>query len=383
MTKTIKVLTVLIIATIALSLAACGGGGGGGNTQQPASTIISGVVSKGIIKNGTVKINAVTSGVKSTLLATTTTDTNGRYSASIGTYTGAILVEASGSYIDEATGLTKVIDPAAPLRAALGNASGTVNLSVTALTDIAVSQASSLTPTAINNANALTSSIFKIDIVATIPVDASPSAMASATQAQKDYTLALAAVSQVSKDSSASVQQTIAAISGGITSAGADTHTVATVTTALTKFLAGSTNQTGVTTLSGSSLTYLGKREITLAFSLLGSLPVSGSGGAQFTFTLPAGVYIQAVDGELPTTIIKASGIALSGGHVSGNLTGISVTAGLITSPPVNAGEFMTITCLADPGVPVTSGMFMLSGVKVTDINGASVSAATVGISVR
>lgn len=352
---------VIIMAIIAVTLAACGGGGGGsagGTSQQPSSTVIGGVASKGLIKNGTIKVYAITGGFKGALLATATTDANGRYSADIGSYTGAVLVEASGSYTDEATGETRTIDPAAPLRAALGSVSGAVNLSVTPLTDIAVSQAHTLTPAAIDAANTLISSIFKVDILATTPVDAAANAMAAATQAQKDYTLALAAVSQMAKNSNSTVQQTIATISAGITSTGAATQTMTTVAAALGAFMAGSNNQTGVTSLTGSNLANLTKRDITLAFAIQGSIPASGSGGAQFAFTLPAGVSIQAADGELPATIIKASGVAATGATVTGKRSGNSISAALIVSAPVSAGEFMTIACQADVGVSVTSAHY-------------------------
>ncbi|MBW4054895.1 MAG: hypothetical protein HIU83_05760 [Proteobacteria bacterium] len=380
MNRTIGKFNIIIAALLSLTLAACGGGS---SSQQTTSTVITGVASKGLIRNGVVKVYAVSAGAKGALLITTSTDANGWYSANIGTYTGAVLVEASGSYSDEATGQIKTIDPATPLRAAIGNASGAVSLSVTPLTDIAVSLAPTLTPAAIDAANAQITSIFKVDIVATTPVDATASAMASATQAQKDYTLALAAVSQLAENSSSTVQQTMTTIQSGITSSGANQQTVTTLTTALSVFLTSDSNQTGVTTLSGSSLVNLGKQDITLVFSIQGNIPSSGSGGAQFTFTLPAGVSIQAADGELSATIIKAAGVAASGATVSGKLAGRAVTAALIASSPVSTGDFMTITCLADPGVLVTADLFSLSGVKIIDINGAAISTATVEVLVR
>jgi hypothetical protein len=115
----IKSFWYLIIAATALALAGCGGGGGGGTTAPAVSYSVSGVASAGLIKNGTVNVYALNAdGSKGSLLKTTTTDNTGYYSANVGGYTGPVLVEAYGSYTDEATGTTMTIPSTSPLRAA-------------------------------------------------------------------------------------------------------------------------------------------------------------------------------------------------------------------------------------------------------------------------
>src|SRR5690349_13250287 len=139
----------LTILTALVLLAGCGGGGstitGGvstGTNGTPASTIISGVAAKGILYPGKVSIYKIKSdGSKDTtfggLLASgIPTNSRGEYIVNLGTYTGPVLVEASGDYTDEATGETKSIPETDPLRAALANATGTVNVSVTPLTEV-------------------------------------------------------------------------------------------------------------------------------------------------------------------------------------------------------------------------------------------------------
>src|SRR6516165_1975831 len=103
-----------------MTLAGCGGGSSGNGPAPSSKVTVSGVASKGLIKNGTVKVYSATSNAtKGALLATAATDSSGHYSAEVTNYAGPIIVEATGSYLDEATGQTRTIDSTAPLRAAL------------------------------------------------------------------------------------------------------------------------------------------------------------------------------------------------------------------------------------------------------------------------
>ncbi|MCJ8345305.1 hypothetical protein MJH12_07180, partial [bacterium] len=74
----------LFIVSTALVLSGCGGGGVSDNNtpinkQNPApvATILSGLASKGPVRNGTVNAYAVINGQKAHLLTSTTTDLNG------------------------------------------------------------------------------------------------------------------------------------------------------------------------------------------------------------------------------------------------------------------------------------------------------------------
>ena len=106
--KTFKLAALSLFALFALS--ACGGGGGG--PAAPAvKTVVTGVASKGLIVNGTVKIYALANGVKGALLASVSTDANGNYTLSLnwpyqaqpGKYTVEVITARNG----EVTGKTE------------------------------------------------------------------------------------------------------------------------------------------------------------------------------------------------------------------------------------------------------------------------------------
>lgn len=124
--KRLKLLPILAALTLSL-MTACGGGGGtatgavpndGNNTTT--DTTISGQASKGPI-TGQIGVYALKSdGSKGNLLKTGTI-VNGRYAVNIGKYAWPVLLEASGSYTDEATGASLTVSADAPLRAALSD----------------------------------------------------------------------------------------------------------------------------------------------------------------------------------------------------------------------------------------------------------------------
>jgi len=103
--------TGLLVLT-SLLLTACGGGGGGGTTTPPAAgKVVSGILSKGPVTGGVVKVyQATTTGALGTLVATSNapTDSYGNWSATIPTgVTGPfVAVSSGGTYKDEVTGTT-------------------------------------------------------------------------------------------------------------------------------------------------------------------------------------------------------------------------------------------------------------------------------------
>ncbi|KAF0218304.1 MAG: hypothetical protein FD174_3057 [Geobacteraceae bacterium] len=195
-----------VLSFLVAAILGCGGGGGGGGTPAAAVTV-SGVASKGPISGGTVKVFAITNGAKGAQLGstgTTSTDGNGTYSINIGSYTGPVLIEVTGgTYKDETNPSGNPVTLTTTLRAALSNVTGNVSTAVTPLTELAVQKAgSSLTAATIDSANNLVSSLFQVDIINTMPVDATVTPSAGVTSAQKDYALALAAISQYMKTNS-------------------------------------------------------------------------------------------------------------------------------------------------------------------------------------
>jgi len=373
-----------LLAIISLFLlAACGGGGDGGSPATP--TVISGVASKGIIVGGTVKVYALNvDGSMGKLLGSAVTDANGAYSIDIGVYTGPVTLEVSGTYTDEATGLPKTVPEYAPLRAALSSASGNVTLPVTPLTDLAVRQAGTLTANNITAANTLISNAFKVDIIATTPVAPTSAAFSSSTttQAQRDYTMALAAISQ-QMASGDTLEAVLNTLDIGIGSTGMTSGTATTITTALTSFIANSNNQTGVSSIAETSLQNIGLTSMKLTVALNGS-DVASVKGIQTIITLPAGVLLRSdATGKLLTGVITTMGSA-SSGYPEGKFTSAAntLTLGLITAGNLTAGDIITINLDLASGTTTApaASAFTIGTSNLVDNNGLVVSGASLSL---
>lgn len=192
-----------------LSLCACGGGGSssGSAVTSPSATAISGAVSKGPFTAGYVKSYKVTA--NNTLVPYRTSPiSNGTYSIDFGDYSGVVLLEAYGSYVDEST--NQNVDLAQPLRAALSvtGMSGSIRTSITPLTDLAVHNAEfrgGLNPQNVNAANALVSDLFQFNILSTTPVKPESQYLLSpsTSDSQRCYTLILAGISKTAPNEAA------------------------------------------------------------------------------------------------------------------------------------------------------------------------------------
>ena len=249
-------LFVAIPGLFALVVAGCSGGGGhgddGGDGGVSTSTV-SGVASKGPIKGGIVSAYMIVDGQKGDFLGSaTTSSTDGSYSIDIGSYTGPVLVEIEGgTYTDEATG--NEIDSTMPLRAAIANAAGEVTVAVTPLTELAVRKAEpgGLTPDKIDSSNKLISQLLGGDgtqdlITQTLPVDVTDStACDEADNDQKEYSLLLAALSQMAQDTSTNIEEIIDEISDDLEDLTLE-DTGGALSAALTSFLGSPKNQTGM-----------------------------------------------------------------------------------------------------------------------------------------
>ena len=377
----------VIVLTGCLALAGCGGGGGGGGASAPAVTTVSGVASKGLIKNGlnNVKVFALNSdGTKGTLLQTASTGPLGEYSAALGSYTGAVLVEVSGTYSDEATGQQVTISANKPLRAALDSVTGSASAAVTPLTELAVQKAgAALTASKVKAANAQVSAFFNIDVIATKPVDPTASALnaSNVTQAQKNYTLALAAISQMADSNTADA---VYAVIANIQAEG-DPSAAAQFTQALRDFTANGNNNTGVTAATiPAELANVGAR------SALLRLTVAGTGvkiyGVDLYLDLPSGVTLTAnADGSLATSVLSVVGQATGSSFTAAKYTAASggtpgkLHLGLVSSNGFAAGEFVDLTCTVPAGVsPTFSNGLIESGAKVLDLGVNTISGAAV-----
>jgi hypothetical protein len=387
-----KILKLAAVSSLMIcTLAACGGGGGtSGSTPAPpaAKTVVSGIATKGpFLKESVVSVYAVTNGARGALITqTATTDDNGSYSADLGSYTGPVIVEVSGTFHDEATGRNVAVAGSAPIRAAIPMAQGNVTLPVTPLTELAVQKAASLAPDAISAANALVSDLFKVDVVATLPVAPTAAALGNATQAQKDYTLALAAVSQLASQQggasdSDNLNTAMATLSQGISSAGMSGSASAAFQGALNSFVTSNpNNQTGISDTSTTSIVNAGTISKSYTLTLQGSSAVNG---VQFDLTLPEGMTVNY--NKMDSTMLASSLVMLAGFPsdllVSSKYSSGVLTVGMVTMKGLKAGGLARLTCNVTSGMtPPAGSAFTVSNLKVVDDNGNPVTGVSVTV---
>ena len=327
MNRLIIILTGLLITTGTLLLGGCGGGGGG---TAPPSTSVSGTVSKGPLKNGTVKIFGVdaTGAKSSSPLATVLTDANGGYGANLGSYSGALVIEAYGEYTDEATGNPVVIPASSPLRTAVVQVDTSANnnrkIAVTPLTTLACGMVgTSYTATAIAGANGRVGDMFKVkDIVGTLPVPPDMTGMGKGDAEQKTYTMALVTLSQMAKDATGSGAPSFSQIQTILDSFKSDMNTSSTSGLGANNMSAFNTALATVSTamlpgfdMATAQLRNAGTTTLKLAVDAAGVPNGSQLGAVHGVITVPAGVSVrtysngQVLDGLISTT----PGIAAAG----------------------------------------------------------------------
>lgn len=376
---------VLLLLTALLT--ACGGGGTstGGAAAGAGSTTISGTASLGIIKNGRVKVYQLTSDGRKIFLAETTTDSSGRYSVLITTPTTPILVEVSGGiYVDEASGLQVVRADTDILHAAVGSPGIGQQIAVTPLTELAYRLASpTLTAAGIDIANSRVTDAFNFNIVTVQPVEPSVTGFNDTLQEQKDYSLALATLSQQAFNTpGASVDSVVELYRQDLAQDGRiSIGTATTFSTVLSQFLANPRNQTGFTTAT-TALANFGTLNQLVKLNTTGTF-AAGSfiKGVQVKLQLPVGVNIQ-YSGVYPKLgVVVPSGVAAAVTTVDSSYdpaTRILSIAIINAQPGFGLGEFTTIRTDVVPGAPLNEDLFVLSGEMVTGQGGSEI----VGISI-
>jgi len=369
--KQLSIIAAILIGM--LTLAACGGGGSG---SGGAATAISGIASKGIIRNGSIKVYALNSdGSKGTLLRETVTDSSGSYRADLGTYQGAVLVEASGSYTDEATGTIKTVPADVPLRAAIDNVTGEATTAVTPLTELAtqISEDPLTHKIRVPNiaaSNAQISSLFKVNILTTMPIDplvANP----TASQEQKEHAVILAAFANLMESKSKDLHAVIAEFKESIGSDNSIAIPVAAqFQVALANFAGSSFNRTGITDISSTNLINIGGSIRPLTISVVGSTALIS--GIEIVVMLPPGVTVKA-DYGIVTTALQGSGGALSNSITSGHYTSPTasmrgkVTLAVVSTTAFAAGEFATLQCDVAPDATPKSADFIMTVLDAID----------------
>jgi hypothetical protein len=377
----------VVTGLLAALLAACGGGGGSGGGAAASS--VGGVAAAGLVRNGVIKAYAVDAltGAKGALLGTTTTDANGAYSLSLGSYAGAVLVELEGAaggiskYTDEATNTDVTLTAGAVfLRAAVANVlPGTpVTVALTPLTELAVQRATTggTTPVAaIAAANTVVSDLFGVDIVGVRPVAPTVAAMGAAgvTDAQRTYALVLAGLSQqAGAATTAAMAGVITALNGGINAgnvmSGATATTLATAVNAYVDGANDTTNLSSASPLVTALTGGLGQRSATLVLNVTGVTGQNVYGLNALQVTMPASGYIVSTDSN--TNLVTAADVAATTGgtvtaaFVSPVLT-ISVGSGTVITDGV-----VSVKLLVNAGFDVTA--IQVSSPLFRDLNGAA-----------
>ncbi len=244
-----KWFTVLaVLSMLALIFAGCGGGGSSNSAPIDSKIQLSGTAADAILSGATISVYALDAGGSiGKLLGTATTNANGEYSIDIVAYSGNVMVEASGgTYTDDATGMGKT--NSLTFHAAMTGVTKSLKVAVTPLTEIAVQKAGTLTTANIYSANTVVSNMVGggTNIISTMP--ANVLASSSSGTAEKNYGLALAAISQmVSSGTATSVSGAITSIVNDLSDNKLDT-TGAAISAALATFITSGSNQSGLNT---------------------------------------------------------------------------------------------------------------------------------------
>lgn len=195
----------LLIAAFAAALlqAGCGGGEGVGTG---GTGFVSGAAVKGPAAGATVHAYAIVDGQIGSALGSATTDANGNFTVAIGSYSGPVMLQASGgTYRDEATGTLMtmangdVMTAALPAVAAGATASGIQVTPVTSMAQVrALQMPGGMTGANIASANAALGSYFLVsDILRVAPMNPLLSGSGAAASADaRNYGMTLAAMSQ-------------------------------------------------------------------------------------------------------------------------------------------------------------------------------------------
>jgi hypothetical protein len=419
-----------MVASLML-MAACGGGGTAYDGVGSGGTgFISGDVTKGPVGSATVTAHAISGGLVGAQIGTTTTDVNGNFTISIGSYAGPVMLQVSGgSYTDEATGTSMamasgdVMTAVMPTVAAGATTSG---IHVTPVTSMAQTRAMSMTggmtDANIAAANTATGNYFSVaDILHTQPMNPLVTGSgATASQDSQNYGMTLAAMSQYAQTqgmsySSAMITAMMSDASDGMMDGKAGSTPVemggmmggsmmpsnagtAGMGAAMNAFMSSARNKSGVTTPALVSKLNGATGQIMSAGSGMTSASVSGtafdgqiskamvtafavSGGA-----MGAQIASTATDGHGNFTLSLGSYtgpvmLKLSGGTYTDAATGTTMTMG--TSDVMSAALPTVASGASVTGVwvtPVTS----MAQIRATGMSGgmtdANIAAANVAM---
>jgi hypothetical protein len=181
-----------------------------GSASTPAAkSIVSGTVFNGTMQLATVTAFAVANGTRGAQLASTTTDAQGSFTMSMGTYSGPVMLQASvGTYIDEATGAVMKMgsgDVMTALMTTVASGANAAGVMITPLTSMAQARAQAMSggmmDANIAAANAAVGGYCMVgDVLKTMPMNTlATGSAATARQDAKNYGACIAAMSQYAK----------------------------------------------------------------------------------------------------------------------------------------------------------------------------------------
>jgi hypothetical protein len=181
---------------------------GAGGTVSPHGTM-TGTAFMGALSSGTVTAYSVSNGTMGPQLGTSAVDATGNFSIPLGAYAGTVMLQMTGgTFMDPATGTTMTMQSGDVMTSCVPSVtvgSTTTGVQVTPITSMAQAMAQymagGMTSANAATANAAVGNYFMVgDILMTSPMDPSMSGSGSgATQAQKDYGMSIAAMSQYAK----------------------------------------------------------------------------------------------------------------------------------------------------------------------------------------
>ena len=195
-------LTLLIVST--LLLFSCGGGGGGGTTTTGGT--ISGMAVKGPVNGATVTAYAINNGTMGAQIGSGTTDAQGNFTISVGSYSGSVMLQMNGgTYMDEAAGTPMTMFSGDVMTSVIPSVTAGSTMSgiqITPLTSMAQKRAQNLsggmTSANITTANTAVGNYFSVsDILLIQPMDPTVNGSgAAASQDTWNYGMTIAAISQ-------------------------------------------------------------------------------------------------------------------------------------------------------------------------------------------
>jgi hypothetical protein len=298
-------------------------------------------------------------------------------------------VEVSGTYKDEATGQPVVMaatDP--PIRAMIANATGNTTAMVTPLTELAAKKVGAvITASVITTMNTNIATLFKLDdITQTKPVDATDAATAAASAGQKNYALALAAVSQLVKNSGGKLDDVLTGLATDINGTTMAEKSTVGFKTAMFDFMKSANNKTGITDAATNPFNASTPKVGRIQISAQGLAATAKIGGIDFTINLPAGVTVSADASKQATAgSVTVSGVAVA------DTTNTNISIATFTAPALRlvlanakgfgAGQFVNVSSSLPAGSTVTAAditaAVAAATVTATDLTGAPLTGVT------